>query len=102
MSQLELMMAEENKNANSYDGRDGDGAFLVALPHPWLVSQVKTQCRIEIRRQLGFRLHEGIEQLELPTSLKRYLMFCELFSFVRQSCLKEELLKIFFKYIDQL
>ena len=29
------MMAEENKNANSYDGRDGDGAFLVALPHPW-------------------------------------------------------------------
>ena len=24
MSQLEPMMAEENKNANSYDGRDGD------------------------------------------------------------------------------
>jgi len=45
MSQLEPMMAEENKNADSYDGRDGDGAFfLVALPHPWLVSQVKTQC----------------------------------------------------------
>jgi len=64
--------------------------------------RLKTQCRIEIRRRLGFRLHEGIEQLELPTSLKRYLMFCELFSFVRQSCLKEELLKIFFKYIDQL
>ena len=45
MSQLEPMMAEENKNADSYDGRDGDGAFfLVALLHPWLVSQVKTQC----------------------------------------------------------
>ena len=38
------MMAEENKNADSYDGRDGDGAFfLVALLHPWLVSQVKTK-----------------------------------------------------------
>ena len=24
MSQLEPMMAEENKNANSFDGRDGD------------------------------------------------------------------------------
>jgi hypothetical protein len=24
MSQLEPMMAEENKNADSYDGRDGD------------------------------------------------------------------------------
>ena len=24
MSQLEPMMAEENKNASSYDGRDGD------------------------------------------------------------------------------
>jgi hypothetical protein len=24
MSQLEPMMAEENKNANSYDGHDGD------------------------------------------------------------------------------
>ena len=24
MSQLEPMMAEENKNANSYDGREGD------------------------------------------------------------------------------
>ncbi len=43
MSQLEPMMAEDNKHADSYDGRDGDEAFLVALPHPWL-SQVKTQC----------------------------------------------------------
>jgi len=30
------MMAEENKNADSYDGRDGDGASLIALLHPWL------------------------------------------------------------------
>ena len=44
MSQLEPMMAEENKNADAYDGRDGDEAFLVALPHPWLVIQVNTQC----------------------------------------------------------
>jgi hypothetical protein len=44
MSQLEPMMAEENKKCRFFDGRDGDEAFQVALPHPWLVSQVKTQC----------------------------------------------------------
>ena len=43
MSQLEPMMAEENKKCRFFDGRDGDEAFQVALPHPWLVSQVKTQ-----------------------------------------------------------
>ncbi len=43
MSQLEPMMAEENKKCRFFDGRDGDEAFLVALPHPWLVSQVQVR-----------------------------------------------------------
>ena len=47
MSQLEPMMAEENKNADAYDGRDGDEAFLVALPVSGYVFQ--DVCRINTR-----------------------------------------------------
>jgi len=31
MSQLEPMMAEENKNADSYDGRDGDSNTCIRV-----------------------------------------------------------------------
>ena len=49
MSQLEPMMAEENKNADSYDGRDGDSRTVFMWGKAILVN-IEGEIKISIER----------------------------------------------------